>query len=55
MRAEFLDGQGRLQQAEGTVRRNDAGELVIESWAEGVRQETAVTRDANVDVKAKPR
>jgi hypothetical protein len=49
VKAEFLDRQDRLRQAEGTVRRNDTGELVIESWADGVRQETAVSRNANVD------
>ena len=47
--ATFLDRHGHLQQAAGTVRRNEAGELVIESWADGVRMETAVTRDASVD------
>ena len=46
---------GGLRHVAGTVCRNDAGELVVESWADGIRQETAVTRDANVDVKARPR
>ncbi len=48
--AAFLDGHGHLQHAAGTVRRNDSGELVVESWADGVRRETFVTRDANVNV-----
>lgn len=48
--ATFLDRAGHLQHASGTVRRNDAGGLVLESWAEGVRRQTFVTRDANVNV-----
>jgi hypothetical protein len=48
--ARFLDRHGHSRDAAGTVRRNDAGELVIESWAEGARRETAVPRDASVDV-----
>jgi hypothetical protein len=47
--ATFLDPQGGLHHAAGMVRRNGAGTLVIESWADGVRQETAVPRDASVD------
>jgi hypothetical protein len=49
--ATFLDRQGHMKHAAGPVRRNDAGELVVENWADGVRSETAVPRDANVDVK----
>lgn len=48
--ARFLDQHGQLRQAAGTVRRNDAGELVIETWAEGARKQTLVGRDANVEV-----
>jgi hypothetical protein len=48
--AAFLNRHGHLQHAAGTVRRDDSGELVVESWADGVRRETFVTRDANVDV-----
>ncbi len=48
--ATFLDKLGRVQHAAGTVRRNDAGELVVESWADGARSQTPVTRDANVEV-----
>lgn len=51
--ARFLDRHGQLQRAAGKVTRNDAGELVIESWADGERQETPVTREANVDVKGR--
>jgi hypothetical protein len=46
----FLDRNGHLQQEAGMVRRNDAGELVLESWADGVRRQTHVTRDASVNV-----
>lgn len=49
--ARFLDRHGQLQRVEGKVIRNAAGELVVESWADGVRKETAVSRDANVDAK----
>jgi hypothetical protein len=48
--ATFLNRRGYLQRAVGTVRRNDAGELAVESRAGGVRSETAVPRDVNVDV-----
>jgi hypothetical protein len=49
--ASWIDpNAGGVRHAAGTVRRNDAGRLVIESWAEGVRRETEVTRDANVDI-----
>ena len=41
---------GGVRHVAGTVRRNDAGRLVIESWAEGVRRETEVPRDASVDI-----
>lgn len=49
--ASFLDRSGRLQNVAGKVTRNETGELVIESWSDGVRQETAVTREASVDLK----
>jgi uncharacterized protein YycO len=48
--ATFQNRHGHVQHAAGTVRRSDAGELVVESWADGVRTQTPVTRDANVDV-----
>ena len=51
VKAAWLDPQGQVQRAAGTVVRTDAGELVVESWADSVRQEAAVPRDANVDVK----
>ena len=51
--ARFLDRHGRLQHATGTVRRNEAGELVVESWTDNVRSETPVPRDASVDVKGR--
>ena len=48
--ASWLDPQSAaVLHARGTVRRNAAGRLVIESWADGVRQESEVPRDANVD------
>lgn len=53
--ATFVDRHGHVQHAAGIVRRNHAGELVVESWAENVRKQTPVTRDANVDVRARPR
>jgi hypothetical protein len=46
--ATFLDQHGQLRHLAGTVRRNEAGELVVESWADGVQKETAVPRDASV-------
>jgi hypothetical protein len=49
--ASWIDPQaGGVHRAAGTVCRNDAGRLVIESWAEGVRRETEVPRDASVDI-----
>ena len=49
--AAWLDPKTRdIQRVTGTVSRNGAGRLVIESWAEGVRQETEVPRDANIDI-----
>jgi hypothetical protein len=51
--ATFLAPRGGLQSVTGTVTRNDAGELVVESWADGVRSQTAVPRDANVMVKSR--
>jgi hypothetical protein len=51
VKAAWLDQQGHVQRAAGTVVRTAAGELAVEGWADGVRQETAVSRDANVDVK----
>jgi hypothetical protein len=50
VKAAFLDRLGHVQHAAGIVRRNDAGELVVESCADGVPSQTFVTRDANVDV-----
>jgi hypothetical protein len=50
VKAAWLDGHGQVRRAAGTVIRNEAGELVIENWADGIRRETAVSRDANVDV-----
>ena len=37
MEVTFVDRLGYVQQAAGKVVRNAAGELVVESWAEGVR------------------
>ncbi|AGA31710.1 hypothetical protein [Singulisphaera acidiphila] len=51
--ASFLDRLGQLQHVAGKVTRNDAGELVVESWMDGVRQEIAVTRNASVNVKGR--
>jgi hypothetical protein len=51
VKAAWLDQQGHVQRAAGTVVRTAVGDLAVESWADGVRQETAVSRDANVDVK----
>jgi hypothetical protein len=45
----FFDRDGSICQAEGTVCRDEAGTLVVESWADGVRRQTAVPRDASVD------
>jgi hypothetical protein len=44
--ATYPDRHGHRRHAAGTVRCDDAGELV----ADGVRSQTPVTRDANVDV-----
>jgi hypothetical protein len=49
--AAFLDRNGHLQRVAGRVARSEAGELVVESWVDGVRKETAVTRDASVSVR----
>ena len=51
VKAAWLDRLGHLQRAVGKVVRNAEGELVVESWADSARQEAAVPRDANVDVK----
>ena len=51
VRAAWLDQQGHVQRTAGKVVRTSTGELAVESWADGVRQETPVSRDANVDVK----
>jgi hypothetical protein len=51
VKAAWLDRRGHLQRAAGKVVRNADGELVVESWVDRVRQESAVPRDANVDVK----
>lgn len=50
--AQWLDEQGQLQHEAGTVVRNGAGDLAIESWADGIRRERTVPRDANVSVAA---
>jgi hypothetical protein len=55
VQAAWMDAQGQVRRAAGKVIRNAAGELVIESWADGIRRESAVTRDANVDVIGRPR
>src|SRR4051794_1521700 len=49
--AAWIDRQGQKQQAAGTVIRDAAGKLVVESWADQVRQETAVPRDSMVVAK----
>ena len=36
------------------VRRDAAGELVVESWADGRRIQTRIPRDANVDKTRSP-
>ena len=51
MKAAWLDQKGQLQRAAGKVMRSESGELVVENWVDSVRQESAVPRDANVDVK----
>jgi hypothetical protein len=38
-----------LHRLAGIVRRNEAGVLVLESRADGVRSQTAVPRNVNVD------
>lgn len=48
--ATFLDRDGNVQHAAGIVRRREDGVLAVESWADGVRSRTPVTRDANVNV-----
>jgi hypothetical protein len=53
--ATWQDRQGHVQRVAGTVVRTDAGELAIESWADGERRQTPVIRDANVDVMQRPR
>jgi hypothetical protein len=50
VKAAWLDRQGHVQRVAGTVVRNADGELAIESLADGIRSQTPVTRDANVDV-----
>jgi len=55
VKAAWLDRQGHLQRVAGKVMRSESGELVVESWADGVRQETPVSRDADVDVKHRQR
>jgi hypothetical protein len=52
IKAAWIDREGQMQRAAGTVIRNDAGELVVESWADGIRQEVTVTRDASIDIIA---
>jgi hypothetical protein len=53
--ARFLDDHGGPHQVAGRVIRNAAGELAVESWSDGVRQETAVPRDASVDIAGRRR
>lgn len=48
--ATWLDRHGGPHRVAGTVNRNAASELVVVSEADGMRQETPVPRDANVDV-----
>jgi hypothetical protein len=48
--ARFLGGHGGMTQVTGTVGRDAAGELVVTGWADSVRRETAVPRDAQVDI-----
>lgn len=48
--AIFLDRDGQVQHAAGIVRRDEDGVLAVESWADGIRRRTPVTRDANVNV-----
>lgn len=47
--AAWLDETGKVKRADGKVTRNLGGELVVEGWADGVRQESSVPRNANVD------
>lgn len=48
--AQWLDERGELQRAAGTVVRTDEGQLAVETWADGIRRERTVPRDANVTV-----
>lgn len=48
--ATWLDRHGGPHRVAGTVSRNAARELVVVCEADGMRQETPVPRDANVDV-----
>jgi hypothetical protein len=50
VKAAWLDETGQVQRAAGQVVRNEDGQLVLESFADGVRSESAVPRDANVDL-----
>jgi hypothetical protein len=47
--AAWLDSQGQVQRIAGEVKRNEAGRLVVERWADGIRRATEVPRDASVD------
>ena len=49
IKAAWMEGTGQVRRATGKVIRNPAGELVVESWADGLRQEAAVPREANGD------
>jgi hypothetical protein len=49
VRARFLDAEGQVQTVAGAVKRDAGGGLVVEHWADGIRRETAVPRDASVD------
>ena len=47
--AVWISRQG-IQRVEGKVKRNEAGELIIESWVEGVTRHIAVPREACLEV-----
>ena len=47
--ARFIGPHGGVERAEGKVVRTESGELAVESWADGIRRQTAVPRDASVD------
>jgi hypothetical protein len=53
--ARFIGPRGDVRDVAGKVIRDAAGHLAIESWADGIRRETAVPRDASVDVTGRAR